>query len=285
MADRAAPEAFKGIDHVMIVVPQIEAAGQLYARLGFDVQPRGVHSHMGTANHLMILDGDYIELLGVLTPDPLNEAYKKIADEGGALANIALKTDGADLAHAAWTAAGLAPEPIIEFSRGVEIAGRMEKAEFRIVRLPHDKRPGVGLFVCDQRTPQFVYRREWMNHPNGAQHLTGVTVVADDPARHAAAAATVFGADAIVRDDEGFTVRLGRAPISYVPRGQFAARFGGQSPARPGDHAAVLGIKVRDIAVAAAVLRQGGIAPVQTADSRLLVPAPQAAGVMLEFSA
>lgn len=280
-----APQAFKGIDHVMIVVPQIEQAGQTYARLGFDVQPRGVHSHMGTANHLMILDGDYIELLSVLKPDPLNEAYAKIAAEGGALANIALKTDGADLAHAAWTASGLAPEPIIEFSRGVEIAGKMEKAEFRIVRLPHDKRPGVGLFVCDQRTPQFVYRREWMNHPNGAQHLTGITVVADDPARHEAAAARVFGPAAIARDKDGFTVKLGRAPIRYIPRGQFAARFGGEQPARAGDHAAVLGIKVRDIAVAAAALRQGAIAPLQTGDGRLLVPATQAGGVMLEFSA
>ncbi len=280
-----APQAFKGIDHVMIVVPQIEQAGQIYARLGFDVQPRGVHSHMGTANHLMILDGDYIELLGVLTPEPINAPYKKIADEGGALANIALKTDGADLAHAAWTASGLAPEPIIEFSRGVEIAGKMEKAEFRIVRLPHDKRPGVGLFVCDQRTPQFVYRREWMNHPNGARHLTGVTVVADDPARHEAAAARVFGAAAIAADKDGFTVGLGRAPIRYIPRAQFAARFGGQQPARAGDHAAVLDVKVGDIALTARVLAQGGMAPVQTADGRLLVPAPQAGGVMLEFSA
>jgi len=279
------PQAFKGIDHVMIVVPEIEAAGKLYQRLGFDVQPRGIHSHMGTANHLMILDGDYIELLGVLKPDPLNAPYKKIADEGGALANIALQTDGADLAHDAWTKAGLAPEPIIEFSRGVEIAGTMEKAEFRIVRLPHGARPGVGLFVCDQRTPQFVYRKEWMNHPNGALHLTGVTVVADDPSAHEAAAAKVFGAAAIAKDKDGFTAKLSRAPIRYVPRSQFAARFGGLQPARTGDHAAVLGIKVRDIVVAAKVLEQGGIKPVATNDGRLLVPAPQAAGVMLEFSA
>ncbi len=278
-------QAFKGIDHVMIVVPEIEAAGKLYERLGFDVQPRGIHSHMGTANHLMILDGDYIELLGVLKPDPLNAPYKKIADEGGALANIALQTDGAHLAHQAWTAAGIKPEPIIEFSRGVEVAGKMEKAEFRIVRLPHDQRPGVGLFVCDQRTPQFVYRKEWQNHPNGAQSLTGITVVADDPAKYEAAAAKVFGGVVIAKAKDGFTVKLGRAPIHYVSRAQFAARFGGLQPARSGDHAAVLGIEVRDIAITAKALERGGITPTKTDDGRLLVPAPQAAGVMLEFSA
>jgi hypothetical protein len=279
------PQAFKGIDHVMTVVPEIEAAGKQYQRLGFDVQPRDIHSHMGTANHLMILDGDYIELLGVLKPDPLNAAYARIAEEGGALANIALKTDGADLAHEAWRKAGLEPEPIIEFSRGVEVAGRMEKAEFRIVRLPHVARPGVGLFVCDQRTPQFVYRKEWQQHPNGATSLTGVTVVAEDPFAHEEAAARVFGQAAITRDGDGFIVKLGRAPIRYVPRRQFARKFGGQSPARAGDHAAVLGIQVRDIAATARVLEQGGTVPLRTEDGRLLVPAAQAAGVMLEFSA
>jgi catechol 2,3-dioxygenase-like lactoylglutathione lyase family enzyme len=278
-------EAFKGIDHVMIVVPQIDEAGHVYRRLGFDVQPRGVHSHMGTANHLMILDGDYIELLGILKPDPLNDAYRKIADEGGALANIALQTDGAELAHAAWTKAGFAPEPIIEFSRGVEVGGKMEKAEFRIVRLPHDKRPGVGLFVCDQRTPQFVYRKEWQNHPNGSLHLTGVTVVADDPSVHRAAAAKVFGAAAIADSKDGFTVQLGRAPIRYIPRRVFAEHFDGLQPARAGDHAAVLGIKVRDIDIALRALAQGGAKFVTTIDGRLLVPAQQAGGVTLEFSA
>ncbi len=279
------PQAFKGIDHVMIVVPQIDQAGRIYKRLGFDVQPLGIHSHMGTANHLMILDCDYIELLGIQKPDPLNVAYQKIADEGGALANIALQTDGADLAHAAWTAAGFNPEPIIEFDRAVEVAGKTERAAFRIVRLPHDKRPGVGLFVCDQRTPQFVYRKEWQNHPNGAQNLTGVTVVADDPFIHEQAAGRVFGGGAIVKSKDGFTVKLSHGVIDYVPRSAFAARFGGLQPGRAGDHAAVLGIKVRDIAQAAQVLEQGGIKPTKTGDGRLLVPAPEAGGVMLQFSA
>ena len=82
-----------------------------------------------------------------------------------------------------------------------------------MVRLPHSARPGVGLFVCEHRTPQFVYRPEWQRHANGAQSLTGVTVVADDPAVHLAAARKVFGAELIAPDTEGFTVKLGRAPI------------------------------------------------------------------------
>ncbi|MGE3904710.1 MAG: VOC family protein [Reyranellaceae bacterium] len=279
------PRAIKGIDHVMIIAPDLARAGEAYARLGFDVQPRGVHAGLGTANHLMILDEDYIELLGVIEPMPNNLRYKEIGEQGGALANVALGTDGADLAHAAWTQAGSNPEPIIAFDRGVEIDGRTERAAFRIVRLPHQARPGVGLFVCNHLTPQFVYRSEWQNHPNTARGISRITVVANDPLVHRQAAERVFGADAITTGDDTMTVATGKAPFVYVTPKRFAEAFPGQRPALPGDHAAAMGIRVSDIAAARRALEAGGIPFAATADGRLLVPASEACNVLVEFSA
>lgn len=278
------PRAIKGIDHVMIVVPDLDRAAQAWARFGFDVQPRGVHKGLGTANHLMILDEDYIELLGVLEPLPNNLRYKEIGEQGGALANVALGTDGADLAHAAWTEAGLDPEPVIAFDRGVEIDGRTERAAFRIVRLPHAARPGVGLFVCNHLTPHFVYRPEWRNHANGAQGISHVTVVAADPGRHRAAAEKVFGAGAIRQDGETMTVETGKAPFLYLTPAAFARRYPGHRPMLSGDHAAVLGIRVRDLKVTGDCLARNGVERTGTADGRLLVPAAGAGNVLIEFS-
>lgn len=277
--------AIKGIDHVMIIVPDLDRAAQAYARFGFDVQPRGIHKGLGTANNLMILDQDYIELLGVLEPMPNNLRYKEIGEQGGALANVALGTDGADLTHEAWTKAGLNPEPIIAFDRGVEIDGKQERAAFRIVRLPHEARPGVGLFVCNHLTPQFVYRQEWQRHPNTASGISHITVVAADPAKHRQAAEKVFGENAIAMGDGEMTVATGKAPFHYLTPARFAERFAGQKPALAGDHAAVMGITVRDMKALKDCLAANKVEALQTADGRVLIPAAAAGNVLIEFSA
>jgi catechol 2,3-dioxygenase-like lactoylglutathione lyase family enzyme len=276
--------AIKGIDHVMIIVPDLDKAADAYARLGFDVQPRGIHKGLGTANNLMILNEDYIELLGVLEAQPNNLRYKEIGEQGGALANVALGTDGADLAHAAWTKAGLNPEPIIAFDRGVDIDGKEERAAFRIVRLPHEARPGVGLFVCNHLTPQFVYRPEWQRHPNTATGISHITIAAADPVRHRAAAEKVFGADAITTGDGEMIVATGKAPFRYLTPARFDQRYPGHKPALPGDHAAVMGIKVRNMKALQDCLAANKVCADGTADGRVLIPAATAANVLIEFS-
>ena len=46
----------------------LDAAAANWKKLGFTISPRGTHSaHMGTGNYTIMLDPDYIELLGVLT--------------------------------------------------------------------------------------------------------------------------------------------------------------------------------------------------------------------------
>ena len=57
-----------GIDHAVVVVKDLDKAAENWKRLGFTVSPRGTHSaKMGSGNYTIMLDPDYIELLGVLT--------------------------------------------------------------------------------------------------------------------------------------------------------------------------------------------------------------------------
>src|SRR4030081_358015 len=56
-----------GIDHAVVVVRDLDNASENWKRLGFTVSPRGAHSaKMGSGNYTIMLDPDYIELLGVL---------------------------------------------------------------------------------------------------------------------------------------------------------------------------------------------------------------------------
>jgi catechol 2,3-dioxygenase-like lactoylglutathione lyase family enzyme len=276
-------QAVKGIDHVVVVVRDIETARATYAALGFQVQPRGVHTRLGTANHLMIFADNYFELIGIVEPNPFNaERRAWLERNGGGLANAALRTDAADIAHAAWTAAGLQPDPVLDFDRAVVVAGREERAAFRTVRLGTQRARLLGFFVCEHCTPQFVYRAEWARHANGVTALAGATVIAADPSTDEAYVRKVFGDQAVRQEDGGLVVDSGGTPIRYLTRGRFATLYPGIVPTRADDHPALLSFRVPDVARTQAVLRESGVAHVAVPD-RLLVPASAACGVCIEF--
>jgi Glyoxalase-like domain len=275
--------AVRGLDHVVVMVDGIDAAEAAYKKLGFQVQPRGFHKKLGTANHLMIFDKDYFEILGIVEDSPFNAERREWLKDGGGLANVALATDGADLAVDAFKAAGLQPDAPLFFDRAVEVEGRMEHAQFRTVRIPKTHMPVVGFFVCEHLTPDFVYRREWARHPNGARGILGVTVIAEQPARWIADLEKYFGPGSVQREDEGLVVDSGTQPIRYVGRQEYMRRYPGVTPVRPGDHPALLSVRVDSLAACAALLAENGVKVTRPDAARLIVPPSEAAHLTLEF--
>ncbi len=277
-------KAVKGLDHVVVMVDGIDAAQAAYEKLGFQVQPRGYHQKLGTANHLMIFDTDYFEILGIVADSPFNEERREWLKAGGGLANVALATDGADIAYEAFKLAGLEPDAPLFFDRAVEVAGKTERARFRTIRIPKTHMPVVGFFVCEQQTPQFVYRPEWARHPNGARGLLGATVIAEQPEKWIPTLEQYFGAGSAKRDGEGVTVSTGTQPIRYLDRKAYAARYPGVTPVRSGDHPALLTIRVDSLAACEALLTKNGVRVVKPGGGRLLVPPDQAAHLTIEFA-
>jgi Glyoxalase-like domain len=275
--------AVKGLDHVVVMVDGIDAAQRAYERLGFQVQPRGFHTKLGTANHLMIFDNDYFEILGIVEDTPFNAERRDWLKGGGGLANVALATDGADLSFDAFKTAGLNPDAPLFFDRAVEVAGKTEHAQFRTVRIPKTNMPVVGFFVCEHLTPQFVYRAEWAKHPNGARGIKGVAVIAEQPARWAAELERYFGPGAVKREGEGLVADTGTQPVRYLARRDYLARYPGITPVRPGDHPALLSIRVDSLAACEALLKRNGVAMLRPDAGRLLVPPSEAADLTIEF--
>ncbi|HEY6981692.1 VOC family protein [Reyranella sp.] len=276
--------AVRGLDHVVVMVDGIDAAQAAYERLGFQVQPRGFHRKLGTANHLMIFERDYFEILGIVEDTEFNAERRAWLRGGGGLANVALATDGADLAYNAFRAAGLQPDAPLSFDRAVEIGGRTEHARFMTVRVPKSHMPVVGFFVCQHLTPQFVYRHEWASHPNGARGILGVTVIAEQPVSWIGELQRYFGADAVRGEGEGLAVDTGTQPIRYLTRDAYAARYPGIVPVRPDDHPALLRLRVENLADCEALLRKRDVALLKPDSERLLVPPGLAAGLTLEFA-
>jgi catechol 2,3-dioxygenase-like lactoylglutathione lyase family enzyme len=276
--------AVKGLDHVVVMVDGIDAAQRQYESLGFQVQPRGFHKKLGTANHLMIFDRDYFEILGIVEPTPYNAERREWLKNGGGLANVALATDGADLACEAFKAAGLNPDAPLDFDRAVEVGGKTEHAKFRTVRIPKTNMPVVGFFICEHLTPQFVYRSEWAKHPNGARGIAGVTVIAEQPAKWIAELEKYFGAGSVRREGDGIVADTGTQPVRYLTRQAYVARYPGVTPVRPGDHPALLHIRVGSLSTCEGLLQKNGVAFLKPDPGRLLVPPSVAAHLTIEFA-
>ena len=60
----------RGLDHIAHAVRDLDAAADLYRRLGFTVGARNRHT-WGTENHLVQFPGFFIELLTVTAPEKL----------------------------------------------------------------------------------------------------------------------------------------------------------------------------------------------------------------------
>ena len=75
---------FTRIDHLMICVPDLARGTETYRRLGFNVQPGGVHPGKGTHNAVMLNDEDYLELLAIHDPARTGRPRKK---RGGSAAS------------------------------------------------------------------------------------------------------------------------------------------------------------------------------------------------------
>jgi catechol 2,3-dioxygenase-like lactoylglutathione lyase family enzyme len=248
----------QGIDHVVVLVRDLERARDAYARMGFTPTPRGFHT-LGSQNHCLMFGRDYVELLAVPKPHPAMQHYTEFLARGEGLGAIALATDDAAGLQAGLAAEGIAADAPLEFSRPVEGLG---EARFRIVQLPADATPGCRVFACQHFTRERVWRPEYQAHANGAQEIAAMAVIAEDPAGAAAS----------------------YAPVAFASRWKLGHRLQGAGlPLRPRPLVAALFVRVADRARAAALLRRNGIALAALADGSFAVSAQDAHGVAVVF--
>lgn len=247
----------RGIDHVVILVRDLDRAQETFTRLGFAPTPRGFHS-IGTRNHCLMFGTDYLELLTVAQPHPVTAYFSEYLAQREGAAAIGFSTDDAQAAHAAYAAMGIAADPPADFSRPVDLPSGRIDAKFRVVQLPPAQTPGCRSFLCQHFTPQAVWRPEYQEHPLGVTGIARVTVRSADAAATAAQYGRVAGA-APVRRGDALEVAVGPAVFAFEPSDL------------PAPELSSVALRVRDLE---AVRRRLGATQ---------VPAHQAHGVELRF--
>lgn len=176
-----------GIDHCFALVRDLNGARDTYRRLGFTVSPRGMHSaHKGTANHTIMFERNYFELLGVVAPTPANAIQRALLDAREGLAAVALRTTSADRTAGELRSAGIALGDPLGFSRPVELPdGRTGEAAFRTTQFPDGAAPGFHLFCCQHLTPEMTWLPELLPHDNTVRGLDHLAVLSPEPLANA----------------------------------------------------------------------------------------------------
>jgi len=271
-----------GLDHAVISVRDLDAAGQTFARMGFTLAPRGLHS-TGSSNHNIMLGRDYFELLTVPESNPLQAYFHEFQRQHEGLAALALT--GTDVVAALPVLAehGFEPSPPRDFSRVVNEGSRTGTARFRLTNIAPHTTPGAQVFICQHFTRELVWLPELQRHANGATGLAAVAFVADNVAYLAGVYGRLFGAWP-ERIDEGLKVATGGAPLAFCTRQALQQRLREVVlPDRALPHAAALFIHVADRQQAYKTLRDGGFSPRRMADGAWAVDANDAHGVAVVF--
>jgi catechol 2,3-dioxygenase-like lactoylglutathione lyase family enzyme len=276
-------QAISGIDHLLIAVRDLGRAATAYRRLGFTLSPRAVHSqHMGTANHTIMLERDYFELLTVLAPTPANAKWRQALAEGEGLAGFAAATPSAAAAGAAWREAGFAASDILAFSRAVERAdGKRMEARFEIVALPAQSVPAMSLFACAQLTRDAVWLPELLQHPNTARAIRKVSIAAPDPFQAAESWSRALAGSACVPISGGAQIRIGRHALEFLDPAMAARRYGLAQPIESA-RAIAIEFEVLDVDVCREALLRGGLSP-QRHGELTTVGSEDAHGVFISF--
>jgi hypothetical protein len=230
----------RGLDHIVHAVHDLDAAADVYKRLGFTVGARNKHS-WGTHNRIVQFDGSYIELLTVGEPEKIeSHAPRSFSfgafhrdflahDEG--LDMILLKSRDAAADAVAFRATGIGDFEVFNFERqGQRPDGSIVKLAFSLVFATDPNASGAGFGACQHYHPENFWNPAFQSHANGIKRITGVVLVADEPNRHLDFLKAYFGAGKVRDAGHGFAVDLPNGTIEMMSRSNFTACFGMQPP-------------------------------------------------------
>ncbi len=275
------------LDHVGWFVDDLEAAGQVFERLGFVLTPITVHENQegdgsrvraGTANRCAMIERGYIEILAAV--EGIDNAIT--GELRGALARHAgihlIAFSCADTARetARLEREGFAPLPATALRRPVQTdAGTTEEAAFSAIRLPPGTLPEGRIQMLRQDTPETVWQPSLIARDNAVVSLAGVVTCSDDPAAAAARFSRFTGKPAEAR-----TIFLDRGRMDFCDPGHLACLLPGAQPATLPCNAAVV-LESADLARSRACFAAAGLPVSEVAEGIIAVPPEAAAGAWM----
>jgi hypothetical protein len=161
----------QGIDHIVIVVNDLEQAAKDYEQLGFTVVPGGKHP-VGSHNVLISLaDGSYIEIIAFYR-EALDHRWWDPLQKGERLVDFCMQTDDLKGDTLKLRSAGVAINDPVPWSRT-----RPDGYELKwLLSLAQGSHRGVAPFLIQDVTPREERIPQTFDHKNRVTGIETVTV-------------------------------------------------------------------------------------------------------------
>jgi glyoxalase-like protein len=230
----------RGFDHIVHAVRDLDAAVAVYRGLGFQVGGRNRHPpEWGTQNHVIQLPGTYIELLGVADDTAMaphapghfsfGAFNRDFLKHGPGLSMLVLEGNGARDAET-FRAAGIGDFAPYELRReATRPDGTTAKLAFTLCFASNRLAPAIGFFTNRHHYPENFWNEAFQVHENSAAGVSGVVIVAQEPAAHAQFLST-FVESPGVQTEGGLSISTSRGEIEVVTPARFLQRFGVNAP-------------------------------------------------------
>ena len=272
------------IDHLVILVADLERGRAALEALGFQLTARGEHAHFGTANHLVVLDHSYLELLSVVEPRAENSLFRERAARSPGFWALAMASADVAREAARLRRLGLPASDPIDFGRPVVVEGEALEARFRVLMWDPAPHAGVMTFYCEHRTPQLIWRPSWQHHPNGAQALSAVTIAAPYPRRLAAEYARLWDCPARPGERDDTRLILEGQEVVIADMSRLEGPLQATTDAQAAERMVCASLRVASLPAARArVARFGGVEPSEDAAGRIVVRHTDLRGVAFEL--
>lgn len=282
----------RGIDHLVLAVHDLQAARDTYARMGFTLTPTAQHP-FGTANCLVQLDGNFLELLAIddrerIVPScadefsfaQFNEAFLK-EQEGMSMLVFASNDARADQAE--FASHGLQTYAPFDFSRKATLPdGEQVTVGFSLAFVTHPAMPNAAFFCCQQHAPQHFWKPQFQRHRNTAKEVASVSLVVPQPNSVRTFFSALQGENSITDYDSGLSIQTHKGQLRVCTQAEHVARCGHPPRVTPPAFAA-FEVAVSDLNSAEAELTANEI-PFTRHPDCLQVQAEHAHGVVIEFS-
>jgi hypothetical protein len=259
----------RGLDHIVHAVRDLDAAADLYRRLGFTVGARNRHP-WGTHNHIVQLPGFFIEVLAIAEPGKVGgDAFatlfgafnRTFIERHEGLSFLILESVDAGADAADFRAAGIAASDAVHFEReGKQPDGGEVTVGFSLAFARDATAPDIGFATCQQHQPQNFRNAEFQHHPNTAVGVAGAVLVAENPTDHHIFLSAFTGERELQATSSGVMAPTPRGDIQIMDPAAYRSHFGLAPPELTrGARLAALRLKIRDRDALTAALGAGGI--------------------------
>src|SRR5229473_291829 len=164
-----------GIDHLDVVVKDLEQSASDYGKLGFTVVPGGKHP-VGSHNALIsFADGSYLEIIAFYREAPDHRWWNPL-QQGERLVDYCMQTDDLRGDTEKLRDAGVAIHDPVPWSRT-----RPDGYELKwILSLSTGPHRGVAPFLIQDVTPRQERIPQTFKHKNGAAGIATLTMATED---------------------------------------------------------------------------------------------------------